>query len=1388
MTNKKVLWWALCIPLIIAVAWMLSPRAYALSGSGTSADPYRIASISDLAGMHSDLDGYYVLEQDIDLLGGTFTPVGNENEGAFTGTLDGQGHMISNLMIREPESKYAGLFGYLEGTVRNVKLDRITMSGGRYAGGIAGCAGYGSEITDCAVLSGAVSANSTVISVYAGGITGLCEGSLTRCQNGAEVTAESSVYIPLAAGGIIGYMDGPLEAENCLNNGVITVQSTASGGTVVSQYVGGILGYAAGDLTLADCRNDGIISSHDYGYVAGVVSNTSGGNLTLKNCSNSAVISGNYAAGILGSHSGTSTIRDCINSGDISGRRFSGGIVSQIGGSFFISDCENNGRVNGSCCGGVAAVTIIPSTKGSIENCQNENDVIGYTQSGGIVGLFNNSGTHTVSRCINKGIVITEHSSGYAGGICGENNSKVTISYCTNWGSISSSSARYVGSIAGYGGMTDHCVNLGTASGRPYNSSRDIVSIGKLAEYEYGVFGLSPEKCLYLQGKTSVYCSDLKYSAGSVGKTMSELQDEVTYQEQDWTMADWTFDPARNSGLPMPVGYDLDYMDQSLLILKVGETDTLTPPFTADVWASEDSNIASCENGMVTANKIGATVISAYEGNERKANCVVFVYQPVDQVSLSQASAALTKGTSITLTTDLPANDPQGIIWSSSNANVASVGQAGVVTGNSAGTAVITARLPLSGVSASCEVTVTAPVTAISLPSNPSVSRGVPTELSYTITPAGYTGTVSWSSSDETILTVENGVVTGHQLGSAVVTAKADSGVSATCTVTVKQPAESLTLDRTEITLELGYTDRLVATLLPEDSTDTLTWKSGNTSIVTVSNGILTPKAVGKTTVSVTSTSGLTAHCVVTVKAATVLPQSVTLSQTLLRPTVGEKVQLQATVLPTTATDRTVRWESSDPAVASVNTTGVVEALAPGTAEITATSVNGMYDICAVKVSQASSAGFVVSSERVKSGKTVETTISAVKNPGIAAFTLEVSYDTELLTPVKISTGELLEGGQLTSDLGSGEPGILRVTWYCGENASGDGEAFRILWKASSIMTGTAQVSLQYSTGDICNDEQETVAFTAESGIVRVLDYQIGDIYMDDAVNMKDIVYFARYFNGQERMEELQRLAADLYEDAVLDARDLSMLAKVLVTSLEEETSVTLLKDEETSPAYEISISSAVPDSSGRVQLTVSGKNCPGISAFRFQIVLPEGYEVQEILPGELLSEGAFGYDPQTRIVTYYQTERADLDGILFTMDIQGQENAKYGAVSLKYLPEDFFMPETYQEIPVVVHVGGIDEPAFANIQGVAIKDSGVSVTLETNMEQAGKFIVAFYKDGQMCHVASKQISVSSGTFTVETKLPAVWDNCKVFLLDENAIPLCPCFCVDDKAQLLTLP
>ena len=123
---------------------------------------------------------HYRLGANIDLSGYDFAPIGNEAEGAFSGVLDGAGYTISNLNITEVDYKYAGLVGYLEGTVKNIVLSNADIYGTRYMGGIAAYGEESSLISGCTV-SGEVKSGSGLFTPYAGGIVGYMLGDVDSC-------------------------------------------------------------------------------------------------------------------------------------------------------------------------------------------------------------------------------------------------------------------------------------------------------------------------------------------------------------------------------------------------------------------------------------------------------------------------------------------------------------------------------------------------------------------------------------------------------------------------------------------------------------------------------------------------------------------------------------------------------------------------------------------------------------------------------------------------------------------------------------------------------------------------------------------------------------------------------------------------------------------------------------------------------------------------------------------------------------------------------------------------------------------------------------------------------------------------------------------------------
>jgi hypothetical protein len=155
--------------------------------------------------------------------------------------------------------------------------------------------------------------------------------------------------------------------------------------------------------------------------------------------------------------------------------------------------------------------------------------------------------------------------------------------------------------------------------------------------------------------------------------------------------------------------------------------------------------------------------------------------------------------------------------------------------------------------------------------------------------------------------------------------------------------AESIVLDKTKVEIVIGESDFLTATILPETASNKdIVWTSSDEEIAVVNEyGVVTAVALGEATITATTTDGsdLSASCKVTV--VPTLAESITLNVAEASLKVNETTTLTATVLPETATNKSVTWTSSNESVATVDANGMVTALEVGVATITATTADG---------------------------------------------------------------------------------------------------------------------------------------------------------------------------------------------------------------------------------------------------------------------------------------------------------------------------------------------------------------------------------------------------------------------------------------------------------------
>ena len=394
-------------------------------------------------------------------------------------------------------------------------------------------------------------------------------------------------------------------------------------------------------------------------------------------------------------------------------------------------------------------------------------------------------------------------------------------------------------------------------------------------------------------------------------------------------------------------------LDKPSLTLAVGETAQLTATVKPDdatdknvIWTSSDESVAKVADGKVTAVKSGKATITAKCGG-RTAECTVIVTVPVGSIILDKTSLALAVGETLQLTATVKPDDAtdKNVTWTSSDESVAKVAN-GKVTAVKSGGATITAMC--GGKTAECVVTVTVPVGSITIDKTViSLAVGETTQLTATVKPDDATDkNVTWTSSDEKVAKVANGKVTAVKSGNATITAKCGEK-TAECTVTVTVPVGFITLDKAAISLAVGETAQLTATVKPDDATDkNVTWTSSDESVAKVANGKVMAVKSGKATITA-KCDDKTAECSVNVYAKVT---GVKLNRTSLRMMSGENASLTATITPGNAMNKNVFWSSDNETVAVVYN-GEVTAKAEGTATIKVTTEDGMFtSTCSVTV------------------------------------------------------------------------------------------------------------------------------------------------------------------------------------------------------------------------------------------------------------------------------------------------------------------------------------------------------------------------------------------------------------------------------------------------------
>ncbi|MCR5560605.1 MAG: Ig-like domain-containing protein [Bacteroidales bacterium] len=279
-------------------------------------------------------------------------------------------------------------------------------------------------------------------------------------------------------------------------------------------------------------------------------------------------------------------------------------------------------------------------------------------------------------------------------------------------------------------------------------------------------------------------------------------------------------------------------------------------------WSNSSPEVASFQDGTLTAIKAGRTTVTASAGGV-SASFYVSVVEPVQDVTVkvSPKEMVLFVGEGLVLEGEASPSYIRLDFVKISDETVISFTSGNWVTGLKEGSAYIVAEGNdtrtgyYTHVTDTCFIKVVGRVetTAITLDRTELfLQAGESATLTATTTPAEASGHVRWGSSNEAVARVADGRVTAIANGVALIYASAGDATSV-CTVTVSEPvaATSVTLDRTSVIIAKGKSLKLTATVGPNNATDkTVVWSSSDASVVSVDQtGVLTGIGAGKATV-----------------------------------------------------------------------------------------------------------------------------------------------------------------------------------------------------------------------------------------------------------------------------------------------------------------------------------------------------------------------------------------------------------------------------------------------------------------------------------------------------------------------------------------------------------
>lgn len=265
---------------------------------------------------------------------------------------------------------------------------------------------------------------------------------------------------------------------------------------------------------------------------------------------------------------------------------------------------------------------------------------------------------------------------------------------------------------------------------------------------------------------------------------------------------------------------------------------------------------------------------------------------------------------------------------------------------------------------------------------------------------------------------------------------------------------------------------------------------------------------------------------------------------------VGETLTLHTTALPENAPDKTLSWNSSDPAVATVDENGVVTGKEEGIVTVTAAK-DGLEVSCTVAVRAAKTPTdgtprFVMDNVTSLAGKDVKVNLMLADNPGFASARVRLYFDESILTLTKVEDAGKL--GEAVHNPTLKTPYVLY--WNNGtvtENFTVNGTVATLTFRVKDDAP-EAVYPILVQTKDVVNADLNDVNIAVVDGSVEVVDYTYGDLGGDGEVSVKDNMMLARYLAGWDGYDASTLIleAADLNGDGMVTVKDNMILARHL--------------------------------------------------------------------------------------------------------------------------------------------------------------------------------------------------------------------------------------------------